>query len=87
MGDGVESLTKVKINNIHCFPLHKSMLTTPNCLLVLHVLRKGFQDELLHRLPRNRGEAVVLRILLLVLPEDSRGISFLPVPRGLSPSP
>lgn len=90
MGDRVESLAKVEINNIHCFPLRKTVLTTPGHLLVLRMLGKGFQDELLPHLPRNQGEAdqsVVLWILLLVLPEDSRGICFLPVPGGLSPSP
>lgn len=45
------------------------MQTTPNHLLLLHVLGKSFQDYLLH-LPRDQGEAnrpVVDWILLLDL--------------------
>lgn len=52
IGESVKGLTKVKVNNIiiveGCqvgqarFPLHKSMLTTQNHLLVLFMSRKGF---------------------------------------------
>lgn len=39
------------------FLLCKSMLTTPNCFLVLHVPEKHFQHSLFHDLARDWGEA------------------------------
>lgn len=61
------------------FPLHKSLRTTPNHLLVL-MFWNGFQDYLLHLLSWDRGDGyqpVVLWIFLLALLEDSSDICFL----------
>ena len=49
------------------------MLTTPDNLLFLHLLDDGLQNELLHHLSRDGGEAdrpVVPWVLLLGLFED-----------------
>jgi len=94
MGDSVESLAEVEVDNIHgspliypsghaivesyqigqpWFPLGKSMLTTPDNLLFLHLLDDDLQDELLHHLSRDGGEAdrpLVTWVLLLALFED-----------------
>jgi len=94
MGDSVESLAEVEVDNIHgsplispyghaivesyqigqaLFPLGESMLTTPDNLLLLHLLDDGLQDELLHHLSRDGGETdrpVVPWVLLLALFED-----------------
>lgn len=58
------------------------MLTAPVDFLLPHVHRNSFQDELLHRLPRDRGEAdqpVVLQVVLIALLEDRSGVCFPPV--------
>jgi len=55
------------------FPLGESMLTTPDNLLVLHLLRDDICNELFHHLSRDGGEAdqpVVPWVLLLALFED-----------------
>lgn len=59
-------------------PLGKSMLTTPDDLLVIHVPGNSFQHELLCCFPRNWGEGdqpIVLWVLLLALHEH-RGVTF-----------
>ena len=90
----VESLAELEINNTHCsppspelvmslvgqawFPLCKFMLTTPKQFLVLHMSGNGFQNYLLHHLPKKQDEAdwpVAPWILLLPGRND---ICFLP---------
>jgi len=71
----------------HDFLLWESMLTAPRHLLVLLVPGNGFQDELFHYFPRDRGEVnwpVVPWVLLL---EDRRDIFLPPVIKHLTQSP
>jgi len=58
------------------------MLAGSDPLVVLHIPGERTQDELLHNLPRHRGQAdrpVVPRILLLALLVDGCYIGDLPV--------
>jgi len=62
------------------------VLITPDNLLFLSLLNDGIQNELLHHLSRDEGEAVrplVPWILLLALFEDWSDIGFPPVLRPL----
>ena len=66
------------------------MLTTPDNLLLFHLLHDGLQDKLLHHLSRDGGEAdrpVVPWVLLLALFEDWRDIGLSAVLRHLSYPP
>ena len=66
------------------------MLTTPDNLLFFHLLEDDLQDELLHHLSRDGGEAdwsVVPWILLLALCEDWSDIGLSPVLGHLSCPP
>lgn len=65
------------------------MLTIPRHLLVLNVSSNGFQDYLLHHLPRAWGKADWLFVLgtLLALLEDRSHICLLPKLRNLPTSP
>lgn len=68
----------------------KSVLPTPDRLLVLHMDRDGLQNEILHCLCGDSGGAdwtVVPWIILLAILEDQGYIGFLPVLRQLSSSP
>jgi len=72
------------------FPFDKFMLNTPNQLLLLYSYGNVFQEDFLHHLPRNTGEAdwpVVPWIFFLDLLEYNIGICSLPVFRNLSQSP
>lgn len=68
------------------FPFHTNMLTSPNHH-AFFIFGNGFQNYLLHHLPKDQGEAgslscdwhVVLWILFLALPEYKNDIIFLPV--------
>ena len=66
------------------------MLTTPHILLLLHLLNDILQNELLHHISRDGGEAdwpVVPWVLLLAPFEDWSDIGFSPVLGHLSCSP
>jgi len=66
------------------------MLTTPDSLLFLHLLRDDIQKELLYHLSSDGGEAdqpVVLWVFLLALFEDWSEIDFSSVLRNFSCSP
>ena len=108
MGDCVESLAEVEVDNIHgssliypashvivesyqigqaWFPLGESVLATPDKLLFLHLLVDDLQDNLLHQLSRDGGEAewpVVSWVLLLALFEDWSDTGLSPVLGHLS---
>lgn len=56
-------------------------MLTPPCHLVPNIFGNGFQEDMLHHLPRQRDEAdwpVVPQMLCLVLLEDRMDISCLP---------
>lgn len=52
------------------FPLHKSLLSIPNHLLVLHLFGNSFQYYLLHHFLRDPDEPVIPNIFLLAFLED-----------------
>ena len=63
------------------------MLTAPDNLFFLHLLRDDVQNELFHHLSRDGGEAdrpVAPRVLLLALFEDWNDIGFPQVLRHFS---
>jgi len=57
------------------------MLTTPDNLIFLHLLRDDLQKEVFHPLSRDGGESMVSWVLLLALFEDWSDIGVLPVLR------
>lgn len=62
------------------------MLMSPDQILILYMFEQGFQDHLLHQIPKDQGEAdqpVVPCILLLALLEDRSDIWLLPILRNL----